>query len=322
MLPIVIASVFLAVTAILLVIAHAVYKIRSEENVIKKRLDALIKPDLKDLSEAPFILRDDQLSRIPLFNRILEKLDVTKTLETMLRQTDLKMRVGELALLMFICAGVGMILTVGSSSAPPKIVVPIAMFFIPLLYVQFHRTRRLRAFIREFPDAIDMMTSALRAGHAFPRAMQLVAEESPDPVGVEFRKTFEEYNLGMELRETLVSLTERVDSSDLRLFVTAVLLQKETGGNLTEILEKIGYTIRERFKLMGQLRTYTAQGRMSALVLGLLPIAFMLIISIMSPGYLEPLFTTKTGHLMLFVAVFMQIVGFIIIRKIVRIKYQ
>ncbi len=322
MLPIVIASIFLSITAILLLIAHALYKMRSEENIIKKRLDGLITPQLDESSEIPFILRDDQLSRIPLLNRILEDINLTKKLSKLLKQTDLKMRVGELILLMFIFAGMGLLLTIRMMSIAPKIVVPIFMFFIPLFYVLYLRSKRLRAFIREFPDAIDMMTSALRAGHAFPRAMQLVAEEAPEPISLEFKKSFEEYNLGVQLREALLGLCERVDSVDLRLFVTAVLLQKETGGNLTEILEKIGYTIRERFKLMGQLRTYTAQGRMSAMILGLLPIFFMVAISLISPSYLEPLFTTKTGHLMLFTAVCMQIIGYSIIRKIVRIKYQ
>lgn len=319
--PIVIGSIFLAVVSILLVIGHAIYKVRSEERVVKNRLDELIKGDVKDLSEVAF-LRDDQLSRIPLFNRVLERLNITKNLSIVLRQTDLKLKLGELIILMFIFAALGFVISLRLTGIAVRIILPIVMFFLPIVYVYLQRTKRLGAFIRVFPDAIDMMSSAIRAGHAFPRAMQLVAEEAPAPVGIEFRKTFEEYNLGVQLRDALLGMTQRVDSVDLRLFITAVLLQRETGGNLTEILEKIGYTIRERFKLMGQMRTYTAQGRMSALILGLLPIAFMLIISMLSPGYLDPLFTQKAGHLILALALFLQIVGFIIIRKIVRIKLQ
>src|SRR4030042_6530483 len=177
-------------------------------------------------------------------------------------------------------------------------------------------TKRLKAFIREFPDALDMMTSAIRAGHALNQSLQLVGTEAPDPVGIEFKKTFEQYNLGLTLHDALYNLTERMNSLDLKLFVTAVLLQRETGGNLTEILETIGSTIRERFKLIGQIRTYTAQGRMSAWILGLLPIFFVLIISMLNPTYLQPLFKDPLGHFLIGIATFLQILGFVIIQKI------
>ena len=151
------------------------------------------------------------------------------------------------------------------------------------------RNTRVKSFIREFPDAIEMMISALKAGHAFTQSMQMVGIEAPDPVGIEFKKTFEEHNLGRDLRESLLNLTERVPSLDLKLFVTAILLQRETGGNLTEILENISHTIRERFKLIGQMKIYTAQGRMSGLIIGSLPIVFVLIMSVLNPDYLKPL---------------------------------
>ena len=128
-----------------------------------------------------------------------------------------------------------------------------------------------------------MMASAIRAGHAFNQAMQLVGNEAPDPVGTEFKRTYEQYNLGLNLKDVLLEMTDRMDSQDIKLFVTAILLQKETGGNLTEILDKISYTIRERFKLIGQIKTFTAQGRMSAGILGSLPMAFVLILSGLNP---------------------------------------
>ena len=129
-------------------------------------------------------------------------------------------------------------------------------------------------------------------------------------------------NLGLDLRDALLNLANRVNSLDLQLFVTAILLQRETGGNLTEILENISYTIRERFKLIGQIRTYTAQGRMSGWILGLLPIIFVLVISILNPAYLTPLFKDPLGHKLIFASATLQIVGFYFIRKIVQIKYQ
>ena len=208
----------------------------------------------------------------------------------------------------------------------PNILFKLMIFFgsasIPLINIIVQRKKRLNAFIREFPDALDMMTSALKAGHALNQALQLVGNEAPDPVGIEFKRAFEQYNLGLNIREALLNMTERIESLDLKLFITAILLQRETGGNLTEILENIGYTIRERFKLIGQIRTFTAQGRMSAGILGTLPAIFLAIISVLNPGYLQPLFKDPLGHYFIVLAVVLQVIGFIIIKKIVQIKYQ
>jgi tight adherence protein B len=322
MLIMAIILVFLAFTSISLLIYLSIQRQRSDATVIKKRLNELVREQKQESFEIPFIIRDDHLSRIPLFNLILERLNVTKVLAMIIRQADVQVKVGELILMMGILSGIGVLLPLRFGKPALAPLTGIAAGAVPLIFLLLQRGKRLKAFIREFPDAIDMMTSALRAGHAFTRSMQLVADEAPDPVGIEFRRTFEEYNLGMQLRDVLVNMTERVESLDLKLFVTAVLLQKETGGNLTEILEKIGYTIRERFKLMGQLRTYTAQGRMSAWIIGSLPIAFVAIISSMSPGYLSPLFRSSSGHFMLGLSISLQVVGIVVIRKIVAVKYQ
>ncbi len=322
MLVLVITTVFVAFVLISLMVFLSIQKQRSDARVIKKRLSEFAREDTAEQSDIPFLIRDDHFSRIPFFNLILERLNVTKKLAQLIRQADVNVKVGELILLIGVFGGLGMLIPLRMGKPLLALGAGILAAVIPVWYLMAKRNNRLKSFIREFPDAIDMMTSALRAGHAFTRSMQLVAEEAPDPVGIEFRRTFEEYNLGLQLRDVLLHMTERVDSIDLKLFVTAILLQKETGGNLTEILEKIGYTIRERFKLIGQLRTYTAQGRMSAWILGTLPIAFVLIISSMSPGYLTPLFESSSGHWLLGIAITLQLVGFIAIRKIVAIKFQ
>ena len=270
----------------------------------------------------PFIVRDNNLSKIPIYNKILEKLNLSKKLECLIDQADVKIKVGEIILIMGVAGALGLLLTLRSGNIFLQGIVFFAAAGFPLLWLMMKRASRLKSFIREFPDALDMMTSAIKAGHAFNRAMQLVADEAPDPVGIEFRRTFEQYNLGLHLREALINLTQRVESLDLKLFVTAILLQRETGGNLTEILEKISYTIRERFKLLGQIKTYTAQGRMSAWILGLLPFTFVVIISVMNPSYLTPLFKDKLGHFLIGLSVFLQIIGFLMIRKIVQIKLQ
>ncbi|MBN2000917.1 type II secretion system F family protein [candidate division KSB1 bacterium] len=315
-------GIFIAITFFVLIILLTVQRrLTSAKHTVGKRLADFTREEVKTDTNVPFIVRDDQMSKIPWLNRMLENLNVTKNLTKVIEQADLPMKVGELIILALIFAFLGYLVTI-KSSIILRLVLPFALATLPFVYVFMKRSARLKAFIRGFPDALDMMISAIKAGHGFNKAMQLVADEAPDPIGVEFRRTFEQYNLGLQLRESLINLTERVDSLDLKLFVTALLLQKETGGNLAEILVNIGLTIRARFKLIGQIRTYTAQGRMSALVIGLLPLIFIGLISFLNPGYLEPLFQDELGHMLITVSVILQIIGFLVIRKIVQIKYQ
>ncbi|OPZ68047.1 MAG: Bacterial type II secretion system protein F domain protein [bacterium ADurb.Bin478] len=272
--------------------------------------------------QLPLVLRDERLSDISFFNRFLSRLDFTRKLKQWLEQSDTHITVGTLVLVIALLTALGLLFTRGSSNFILRFFVVFGLGLIPILIILYRRGRRLRAFVRAFPDALDMMTSSLRAGHALNKSIQMVGLEAPDPIGVEFRKTFEETNLGLPMRESLVNLTQRVNSIDLKLFVTAVLLQRETGGNLAEILEKISYTIRERFKLMGQIRTYTAQGRMTMWVLGSMPVVFALVINAINPDYFAPLLESPTGRKLLLTGAVMQIFGFLVIRRIIRIKFQ
>ncbi|MFX0136083.1 MAG: type II secretion system F family protein [Candidatus Hodarchaeota archaeon] len=322
MIEFILAGVFVSIT--LLSIAIYLYYInhsqKSEQN-IKRRLSDFSKKD-EDDTKIPFLIEDDQLSQIPLLNRILEKLQISKKLTHLLEQTDLSLKVGQLILIMMVFGMLGVVFTIKTGNLVLTLMSFILLSCLPLFYVHSRKARRLKSFILQFPDAIDMIISSLRAGHAFNKAMQLVSIEAPAPVGIEFRRAFEENSLGLSLQEVLNNLTQRVDSADLKLFVMAVLLQRETGGNLTEILEKISLTIRERFKLIGQIKTYTAQGRMSMWIIGFLPLSFALVVSVINPDYLKPLFSEPIGKLLLATAIFLQIVGFLIIKKIVQIKYQ
>lgn len=295
---------------------------RSDRNMTKRIKEFSEESHIKQEDLIPGILRDDKLSKIPLLNRILKKLNVSKKLHRMLEQSGSTLKVGQLVLIICIMAMLGYLIGLKTPNPILKLALFISFGSLPVLLIQAQCKKRLKAFIHAFPDAIDMMVSAIKAGHAFNQAMKLVGDEAPDPVGIEFKKTFEQYNLGINLKEALLDLSERVDSLDLKLFVTSILLQRETGGNLTEILEKMSYTIRERFKLIGQIKTYTAQGRMSAWILGTLPIVFVLIISTLNPNYLEPLFHDKLGHYLIVIAATFQVIGFFFIQRIVRIKYQ
>ena len=319
--------IFLAVTLFASFILLLVYRnYYSPELMALRRVEQFTKtavsskPD--EAGDMPFIVRDDQMSKIPILNIFLERFNLSKSLKKKLAQADLKIKVGELFLYMMILGFLGVLVTIRSHNIVLQLLAPVVLAIAPIIYVNMKRTQRLKAFIREFPDALDMMTSAIRAGHGFNKAIQLVGDEAPDPVSTEFKRTYEEHNLGLQFREAMIKMTERIDSLDLKLFVTAVLLQRETGGNMAEMLEKISYTIRERFKLIGQIKTLTAQGRMSAWIVGGIPIFFILIISMTNPTYLEPLFKDKVGHLFLAMAIALQLIGYFVISRIIKIKYQ
>jgi tight adherence protein B len=290
------------------------------EDRVSQRLAALTKDKDVRSSEIPFVLRNDELSRIPILNRWLQKLHVSKNLRQLINQADISITVGELILCMLIFGGLGLLLGVKLNNYILSAGCLFLLGSFPLLYVSHRRRKRLKLFTGQFPDALDMMTSALRAGHSIGRAFQLVASEAPDPVGMEFRRTFEEQNLGLPMKEALMNMTQRIDSVDLKLFITAVVIQRESGGNMTEILSKISHTIRERFRLLGQIKVFTAQGRFTGWILGTLPIALGFIVSVFNPDYIMLLFQEPLGQYMIGLAVFLQVVGFIFIRKIVRMK--
>ena len=318
-------GIFLSIALVLGVILYLIFKkLYSPESKISKRLEDFTKTSTRKLDdkEVPFILRKEVPSELPVIERIFRKFNIGSKLEKLLFQADSKLTVSKLIIQMIFFGTIGMIVGLLLKSIVFTILFFMLLGFFPLLIVYQQKVKRTKAFTRTFPDALDMMTSALKAGHALNQALQLVGTEAPDPVGIEFKITFERYNLGLDLKEALIEMTDRVDSLDLKLFVTAILLQRETGGNLTEILDKISYTIRERFKLIGQIKTFTAQGRMSAWLLGTMPIAFVAIISVLNPQYLQPLFRDKIGHFLIGLYATLQIVGFIMIQRIVQIKYK
>ena len=182
------------------------------------------------------------------------------------------------------------------------------------------RTARLRRFEEQFPEALDLLSRAIRAGHAFQSALGMVAEELPPPVGAEFRKTFDEQNYGLPLKDALNELAQRIPLVDVRFFVTAVAIQRESGGNLSEILDNLGYVVRERFKILRQVRVHTAHGRFTGYVLLGLPAALAIAISYLSPEHMNLMFTEPLGRTMLIGAVIMQTVGFFWIRQVVKIE--
>ena len=194
------------------------------------------------------------------------------------------------------------------------------MIPLPWLYVLRRRASRFRRFEEQLPEAIDMLVSALRAGHSLMTAIGFIGQESREPLSGEFDKCFKEQNYGVDLRTALLNLGNRMALQDLQIFIAAVLIQKESGGNLAEVLEKVAHTSRERFRLRKQIRVHTAQGRMTGWILALLPVVLGFAMYMVHPEGISILWTNPTGLKLLYTAVVMNVLGALVIRKVIRIR--
>jgi tight adherence protein B len=214
----------------------------------------------------------------------------------------------------------GLAASVASGSIPIIIVAALAAASLPFLHVWWKRKKRFESFLEQLPEALELISRALSAGHGFAEALHMVSTEMPEPIAGEFRKTYEEQNLGLSLKLALENLTDRMPLLDLRMCVTAVLIQRETGGNLAEVLEKVAYTIRERFRILGDLKTLTTSSRLSAWLLCGLPIFVAIGVTVENPDYMAILWKDPRGHYLIAAAIVMQISGMLIVRKILDIK--
>ena len=267
------------------------------------------------------LARNELMSEIPWMNRVLIDLQASLHLKKMLDQADLHITPSRL--LMFSgMAGILAALAVSMLSANLLLVAlgGLIAASVPFIHVWWKRRQRFDQFLEHLPDALDLMARALSAGHAFAEAMHMVSTEMPEPIATEFRKTYEEQNLGLSLKLALENLTQRIPLLDLRMCVTAVLIQRETGGNLAEILEKVAYTIRERFRIMGDLKTLTTSSRLSAWILCGLPIFVALGVTFLNPDYMSVLWKDPRGHYLIAAAMILQVTGMLIVRKILDIK--
>jgi tight adherence protein B len=190
----------------------------------------------------------------------------------------------------------------------------------PTLWLMHRRSSRLKKFEEHFPEALDLLSRAIRAGHAFQTAMGMVADELPEPVGPEFKKTFDQQNYGLPLKEALNDMAERINLLDVKFFVTAVAIQRDTGGNLSEILDNLGHVVRERFKIRRQVRVHTAHGRFTGYVLLALPAALAIALTFINPDHMRMLFREPMGQMMLMSAIVMQTIGFFWIRQVIKIE--
>jgi tight adherence protein B len=267
------------------------------------------------------LMRDEGLSSVPLLNRLLGRWSWSKTLQSLLTQAGWDIKPAKLVL---VCAVLSLTCFLLSWSMLPSLAAAIlfgaSCGMSPIFVAMFKRARRFSKFQRSFPEAIDLLNRAVRAGHAFTSGLELISNELADPVAGEFRTTFDEHNYGLPLRDALFHLTERMPLPDVRFFVTAMLVHQESGGNLAELLENLARVIRERFKILGEVRIRTAQGRLTAVILIGLPPLLLLLLRLLNPDYVMLLFNDALGHKMLAAACTLQVIGSIVLWKVVHIE--
>jgi tight adherence protein B len=247
---------------------------------------------------------------LPAIDKIVSGTSRGTKLSAWLEQTGVKTNISTVLLLALgMAAGLGFIGWTLIGLPLAGLIIGGLGFAAPFIYLNWKRSKRLYKFEEEFPEALDLISRALKAGHAFVTGLKMVADEMPEPIGPEFRKTFDEQNFGLPLKDALENLTARVPSLDVRFFATAVLIQRETGGNLSEILETLAHVVRERFKILRQVRVHTAHGRFTGYVLLALPIFLMLALMYLNPDHMNLLFRERIGQFMLIGAVVMQSIG-------------
>ncbi|HTW56681.1 MAG TPA: type II secretion system F family protein [Terriglobales bacterium] len=289
--------------------------------LIKERLAEERKGPERAAEEELALVRDEQMSQIPALDSLLRRSARVSAVQKTLAQAGMAMRAGNFLGLSAL-AGIASTIVVYVLSRRIEFawVAMLVGFLLPYSYISFKRTKRFQKFDELFPQAIDTLARAVRAGHAFTTALEMISAEVGEPVASEFRQLYEEQKFGMPVRDALMNLTDRVPSVDVKFFVTAVMLQRETGGNLAEILDNLSYVIRERFKIQRQVRVYTAQGRLTmALLMGMPPIIVVVMMTL-NPGFIHPLFADPIGHTLLVAGITLQTVGYFVIRKIIRIQ--
>ena len=318
----IVGLVFLGVFAVIALPLIASSGPSKQAKDVQTRLESALATETPEVRDLVVDLRkDEQMSSIPWLNKRLLQFEVTPYLRKILDQANLSWSAGRL---LAMCGVLFVIPTFlvhyRLGTVLPALLAGVVCGLSPYGLVLFKRSKRFGKFEAGLPEALDLMVSALRAGHSLIAAMGLVGRECPDPVGSEFKTCFEEQNYGLELKNALDNMLERVPLQDLRIVATAVLIQKESGGNLAEVLDKTAYVIRERFRLKRNVSTHTAQGRMTGWILTLLPVALGVAIYTINPTMMSILWTRDIGVKLLYASAGMTVVGGLIIRKIVNME--
>jgi tight adherence protein B len=293
----------------------------------QRRLDARLQevsqagePVAEETSKK-LLVKQQHVGPMPAIDRMLGGTERGSALTQWIEQSGMK---ASLSGVILIALGTAVLMAlIAGAVSRSKYGLPVGAaigFALPFMVLNFKRGRRMRAFEEQFPEGLDLISRALKAGHAFATGLKMVADEMPDPVGPEFRKTFDEQNFGLPLKDALDNLTHRMPLLDVRFFSTAVLIQRETGGNLSEILENLAHVVRERFKILRQVRVYTAHGRFTGYVLLALPAVLCIALSFINPEHMNLLFRERMGQMMLLGALVMQTIGYLWIKQVIKIE--
>ena len=312
---------------IVLIAAFAVVALLTEpsktDKLIHSRLVSLDRSaDSPSGNDGPSIVKEVTFSTVPAFDKFLRHNRLAVGLHLLIEQCDLKWTVGQVVITTLLLVCVGAVL--GNWWIAPGLLgwLPgLALGFVPYLYLLQKRKRRSRRFTELLPEAIDLMSRGLRAGQALPATIETIARESDDPLRAEFRRAADEQSFGLPFREAMLNLSRRMPVPDLQFLVTAILVQKETGGNLAQILDKTSHVLRERVRAAGQMRIRTAQGRITGGILIGLPFAIFFAMNFVNPGYGKVLFDNPTGQLFVTLAAVAMAVGVFVIRRIVNVRF-
>jgi tight adherence protein B len=313
--------VFLVVALAAFAVGSLLDERQGRARLIKERLANVQRAPERAPDEELALLRDQQLSQIPALDSLLRRSERISAIQKTLAQAGMKLRAGNF---LGLCAMTGIVAGIAGLIVSKNLAIAwcalLVGLIIPYSYVSFRRSKRFEKFEELFPEAIDTLARAVRAGHAFTTALEMISDEVAEPVGGEFRKLYEEQKFGMPVRDALLNFADRIPLVDLKFFVTAVMLQRETGGNLAEILDNLSYVIRERFKIQRQVRVYTAQGRLTMGLLMAMPPIIVTVMLILNPSFIRPLFQDPIGHTLVVAGLCLQTIGYFVIRKIIKIQ--
>jgi tight adherence protein B len=316
---------FLFFCILAIVLVATAFGLHVLETQRKKQVTGILRTlEGKPRAEAESNILLDPPNPNNLLERLAASLNLTQILEDSLLQSGLNWPVNQLLGGMGIAALAGIILgwwlNLFVFWPLSSLLFGVALGALPYAYVRFKRQRRMAAFEEQFPEALDFLARSMRAGHAFSVSLEMLGAESPEPLGQEFRTLFNEQNLGAPMEVAFENMLRRFPLVDVRFFASSVMLQKQTGGNLSEILLRLAYVIRERVRLKGQVRAISAHGRLTAAILTAMPIVLMLALFFVAPGYLQGMARDPDGKYMILAAIVSQFLGYYFIRRIIRIK--
>ncbi len=314
------ATLFIVLVIVVELLIYGYKNMRSPNRAkIRKRLRKSVYAE--DNQAGTDILRKRVLSEIPFLNRLLLKTPGILKLDNLISQANVTYPIGFFILLALFLAVLGFL--VGNTVIKNRLLAVMLMFLcgsFPFLYLLILKQKRIEKFKKQLPEALDLMSRALKAGHAFTNGLKLAADEFNDPLGPEFAEVLDEINFGVSVSNALRNLAKRVECPEIKYFVVGVILQRETGGNLAELMGILAFLIREKFKFQGKVRTLSAEGRLSAFILVALPFGIAGWMWFSNPKYLDPLLTDPIGKIMIIGAAIMMVFGIIVMKKIVAIE--